>query len=94
MLISNEGECIQNKLKNVNINDSQEHAKWYTYWEKNGEEFVNETWIKQYGSYITDDLPMDSEELYKKHREEQYQILYWKFINETASIETEEHNNL
>lgn len=40
-----------------------------------------------------DDLPMSLDELFKKHCEEQYHILYWKFVNEmnTAAIETQEH---
>lgn len=83
---------MQDKFVNLNFNESQEHAQWYAYWEKNGEEFVNETWVQKYGSRTTNDLPTDIEELYRKHCEEQYQILYWKFINETTAIKTEDHS--
>lgn len=76
-----EDESIQEKFMNLSTDESQQHAKWYEYWENNGENFVCETWIQQYGCSTMDDT-IDIEELYKKHREEQYQILYWKFINE------------
>lgn len=96
---SNENEClnIQEQLENLNIDESDLYKKWYAYWEKNGDDFVNETWIKQYGSCTTDDLPIDVEELYTKHREEQYQVLYWKYMNEikftTTEVEESTYNN-
>lgn len=40
---------------------------------------------------MAEGLQMDVEELYKKHCEEQYQKLYWKFVNET---EQHTYNNL
>lgn len=84
ILSSDEDACssILGQFKNLCTNETQLHAEWYAYWEKNGEDFVNETWIKQYGSCTLDDLPMDPEELYKKHQEQQYHLLYWKFVNE------------
>lgn len=92
---SNEDACssIQDNFTNLSTDESQQHTEWYAYWDKNGEDFVNETWIKQYGSCLTDDLPMDPEELYTKHREQQYHILYWKFVNEMAftAPEVEKH---
>ncbi|VVC40251.1 RNA cap guanine-N2 methyltransferase,S-adenosyl-L-methionine-dependent methyltransferase [Cinara cedri] len=86
---------IQEQFTNISINESELHTKWYAYWEKNGENFVNETWLKQYGNCTMDDHPMSLEELYEKHREQQYHILYWKFVNEldTVTIETEEHTS-
>lgn len=79
-------------MAHININETELHTKWYAYWENNGEQFVNETWIKQYENCTMDDLPNSLDELFKKHCEEQYHILYWKFVNEldTAAIETEE----
>ncbi|KAE9545624.1 hypothetical protein AGLY_001167 [Aphis glycines] len=99
-LVSNkEDECsiVQKQFTNLSTNESQEqqHAEWYAYWEKNGEQFVNETWIKLYENYAPDDLPTDIENVYKKHTEQQYQILYWKFINEmcpTVSETTSENS--
>lgn len=73
---------IQEQFSHLSTNETQLNAKWYAYWEKNGEHFVNETWIKKYSSCTTDELPMDAEELYKIHYEQQYHVLYWKFVNE------------
>lgn len=97
---NNEDACssLQEHFTNLSTNESQQHAEWYAYWDKNGEDFVNETWIKQYGSSLTDDLPMDPEELYKKHCEQQYHVLYWRFINEKAftdpEVETHAYKNV
>lgn len=86
---------VQEQFTNLSTNESAESAKWYAYWESNGENFVNETWIKQYGSCTTDELPMDVEELYKVHCEQQYHVLYWKFIKEMCcnTEEFEDHNS-
>lgn len=97
-LVSNkedEFSIVQNKFTNLSTNESQQHAEWYAYWEKNGEQFVNEAWIKLYENYAPDDLPTDIENVYKNHTEQQYQILYWKFINEmcpTVSETTSENS--
>lgn len=72
---------MQDQFSNLSTSESQQHAKWYAYWQKYGEEFVNESWIKKYGSCVLDD-PIDLEKLYKEHCEQQYNTLYWKFINE------------
>lgn len=86
-----EDECaiIQDQFTNLSTDESQQHAEWYAYWEKNGEQFVNESWIKLYGSCVLDDLPTDPEELYQNHKEQQYHILYWKFINEIGPTVSE-----
>jgi len=68
----------------LSTNESQQHAEWYAYWEKNGEHFVNEAWIKLYGSCIPDDLPTDIESFYQNHKEQHYHMLYWKYINEVC----------
>lgn len=97
-ILSDDGDAcssIQEQFKNLCTNESQLHAEWYAYWKKNGEDFVNETWTKQYGSCTLDDLPMDPEELYKTHKEQQYHILYWKFVNEkySTNIDIEKNSN-
>lgn len=96
-ILTSGDECsnMQDQFSSINTDVSQEHAKWYEYWEKHGEDFVNESWIKQYGSCTTDDLLMDAEELYKKHSEEQYNLLYWTFVNEMnfADAKTEERTS-
>lgn len=97
-ILSDDGDAcssIQEQFKNLCTNESQLHAEWYAYWKKNGEDFVNETWTKQYGSCTLDDLPMDPEELYKTHKEQQYHILYWKFVNEkySTNIDIEKSSN-
>lgn len=86
-----EDECaiVQEQFTNLSTDESQQHAEWYAYWEKNGENFVNESWIKLYGSCTLDDLPTDPEELYQNHKEQQYNLLYWKFINEISSTVSE-----
>lgn len=88
-----EDECaiVQEQFTNLSTDESQQHTEWYAYWEKNGENFVNESWIKLYGSCTLDDLPTDPEELYQSHKEQQYNLLYWKFINEIGLtvLETE-----
>lgn len=82
--INDECLILQEQYSNLNINESQLYAKWYEYWENNGIDFVNETWVKQYGSCTTDDFQLHPEELYKKHTEQQYVKLYWKFINKMS----------
>lgn len=91
--VTDECSGIQEQFENLSTNESQQHTEWYAYWEKYGEDFVNETWIKQYGSCTLDDLSMNPEELYKNHREQQYGILYWKFINEMCLTTTENEEN-
>ncbi|XP_026809384.1 trimethylguanosine synthase-like isoform X2 [Rhopalosiphum maidis] len=86
-LVSNEeDECsiVQKQFTNLSTNESQQHAEWYAYWEKNGEHFVNEAWIKLYGSCTLDDLPTDIESFYQNHKEQHYHMLYWKYINEVC----------
>ncbi|KAL5241731.1 hypothetical protein ACI65C_009141 [Semiaphis heraclei] len=92
--VPEEDDCaiIQEQFNNLSTDESQQHAEWYAYWEKNGEKLVNESWIKLYGSCTLDDLPTDPEELYQNHKEQQYNMLYWKFVNEigpTVSVVSE-----
>lgn len=91
-----EDECaiVQEQFTNLSTDESQQHAEWYAYWEKNGENFVNESWIKLYGSCTLDDLPTDPEELYQNHKEQQYNLLYWKFINEIGSTVSETEKSI
>ncbi|XP_050442118.1 uncharacterized protein LOC126846570 [Adelges cooleyi] len=81
-----------------NTENDNYYDEWYAYWEKYGDEFVNETWIKQYGSCTTDDLDMDVEQLYLNHKQQQYNILYWKFMEDKAwsliNIEKSKNENL
>jgi len=91
-LVSNKkDECstVQKQFTNLSTNESQQHTEWYAYWEKNGEQFVNDAWIKLYENYAPDDLPTDIENVYQKHTEQQYQILYWKFITEMCPTVSE-----
>jgi len=87
--IENDCAIIQEQFTNLSTDESQQHAEWYAYWEKNGENLVNESWIKLYGSCTLDDLPADPEELYQNHKEQQYNMLYWKFINEIGPTVSE-----
>ncbi|XP_025421482.1 trimethylguanosine synthase-like [Sipha flava] len=92
----NDSPSIQEQFSNLSTSDeSQQNAKWYAYWEKYGEDFVNETWIKQYENCGLDDFPTNIENAYQEHCEQQYNVLYWKFINEMsiADAKTEEPND-
>jgi len=81
---STEDTCssIQEQFKNLSTNESEEdfEAKWYAYWEKNGENFINKKWLEKYADGSDDEFSMNISELYEKHREEQYNLLYWKYL--------------
>lgn len=88
-----ENSSIEDRLMKLNMDESDHYIKWYEYWEEYGEDFVNETWIKLYGSLAVDDLSTNMDELYTMHREKQYQSLYWKYMNEMHAAGKEDHSN-
>lgn len=70
------------QFKNLSIKEPEEevNARWLAYWEKNGEKIVLKKWKLKYKNVSENELSINISDLYEKHREEQYKIMYWKFI--------------
>ncbi|XP_050520681.1 uncharacterized protein LOC126894061 isoform X2 [Daktulosphaira vitifoliae] len=74
----------ENTYEVLQKEDNIQDKEWYNYWEKNGEKFINETWVKQYGSCTLNDSDINIDELYQNHIKIQYTALYWKFVEEKS----------